>query len=171
MSRFVIYPAWGSLRKLASAGFFFFIIKLLSSLPTAGYCPTPKVPYSLGFYPIPLFGWSQRRLPRLRPVHTLVTQCCHACQGCPSCHMIVSPRRSFQADPPTPLRAHLFCMVSKGLQHINPNDSDSPPDSFNIRTPALLLCLLAGSSFYLLFCEPCAFLTEHQICKGRQRPR
>ena len=155
MGRFVTYPAWGSLRKLASAVFLFFII--LSSLQTAGCCPTLQVPCSLGFCPIPLSGWSQRRLPRLRPLSrsavtfvkgVLVT-------------MIGSPRRSFQAARPTPLRAHLFHTVSEGLQHINPNDSESPPDSFNIQVIGLGLCCSVSwqeAVFTCSFVSPVLFL-------------
>ena len=156
MGRFVTYPAWGSLRKLASAFFLFFII--LSSLQTAGCCPTPQVPCSLGFCPIPLFGWSQRRLPRLRPLSRSAVM---FVKSVLLVTMIGSPRRSFQAAPPTPLRAHLFHTVSEGLQQINPNDSESPPDSFNIQVIGLWLCCSVSwqeAVFTCSFVRPVLFL-------------
>lgn len=149
-------PCLGFSEKACICIFLFFII--LSSLQTAGCCPTPQVPCSLGFCPIPLFGWSQRRLPRLRPLsRSAVT----FVKSVLLVTMIGSPRRSFQAAPPTPLRAHLFHTVSEGLQHINPNDSESPPDSFNIQVIGLWLCCSVSwqeAVFTCSFVSPVLFL-------------
>ena len=85
VSRFVIYPAWGSLRKLASA-FFFFHYKVTIIPSNCWVLPHTKGTLFFGFLPHSPLWVVPCLLPQLRPVHTLVTQCCHACQGCPSCH-------------------------------------------------------------------------------------